>query len=128
MQKKTFDKIGDVFVTIGALTYAALLIIELSRDNPVPPQVFFSAAMLAFCLAYMATWLPVSEAAKTITAHALVLVTGAVLAVAFTVFAFQAENSAQLGMSVFVACLGVVTFIMQARRIKIRRIPTGGQR
>lgn len=125
VQKKIIARVTNGFVVAGALAYAALLAIELGRDNTQLPFAIFSAAMVVLCLAHMAAWLPASDAARVITRSVLVLVVGLTLAVSFTIFAVLAENAAQLALSVFVALAGGLTFVTEARRIKIRRIPSG---
>ena len=122
MQSRTFEKIDNVAVVIGALVLSAFLIVDLSRDNAHPAWIVFDAAMLTLCLSSMTKWLPVSDTTRGLTHFATNLVVGLVLTVSFTVFAFQAVNGLQVALAVFIIGIGLFMLITEIRRVRIRRV------
>jgi hypothetical protein len=119
MQSKTFNRIDNGFAVAGAIAFAIMLFIDLTRDNAHPSWIVFDTVMLVFCLGDVAAWLlPMGETQKLYTRALVGEAVGTTLTAAFIYFMITSTGILQLALAFAVTLGGLWLLVVSARRMR----------
>lgn len=110
-------------VALGLAAFTTLLFIDLGREHAHPAWIVFDAAMVLFCLGdVVARFTPapvLGQRTRRVIRDSLTLVSGVVLIIAFSYFAFTAVNGLQVTLAAFIIALGTVMFVPAGKRLRV---------